>query len=425
MKKFPLLFLVILFVSCARNEFRYPEHLAISGLILPVYLQNDTAVFNLADYFQNPEKVKKITLSSGLSVEREKNRLRIFSDGEMVLPGNMRMKYEGYNYDIPVFMKPEEEGEESPVHILTDKLRGDTLFIRSLDSVLNWSVYWQNSRLGKQYLEVSDKGLKIIIPKAVKFLKKGEFRIWAANHTRLSNDIVLPLEKGKVLEHVRPEELLIRDTVLDHGIYDETITVFASPRESFKRLNRLLEKNLDTLGYHHMQVYIPGIEECGRFMSYATERLRQNRDTVCYRLLQLLAFHATIPGAPFLYFKSETEVNARNAPEKPDDIETFLKNSIQELERIRLSHMALIYGDFVPLRVEDQVYAYLRSYFGQNVIVVFNKGQDPISLKLDLPRMERNENFNSLFNSRFSYDNSRLILDVPANGVELIYSSTD
>lgn len=75
-----------------------------------------------------------------------------------------------------------------------------------------------------------------------------------------------------------------------------------------------------------------------------------------------------------------------------------------------------------PLRVEKQIYAYIRSFFGKNVLVVFNKGKETVSLKLDLPEMKREENFSSLFGNRFSYDNSKIILDVPAYGVEIIYN---
>lgn len=61
-------------------------------------------------------------------------------------------------------------------------------------------------------------------------------------------------------------------------------------------------------------------------------------------------------------------------------------------------------------------------FFGKNVLVVFNKGKETVSLKLDLPEMKREENFSSLFGNRFSYDNSKIILDVPAYGVEIIYN---
>ena len=74
----------------------------------------------------------------------------------------------------------------------------------------------------------------------------------------------------------------------------------------------------------------------------------------------------------------------------------------------------------IPLTTQQN--AYIRSFFGKNVLVVFNKGKETVSLKLDLPEMKREENFSSLFGNRFSYDNSKIILDVPAYGVEIIYN---
>ena len=68
------------------------------------------------------------------------------------------------------------------------------------------------------------------------------------------------------------------------------------------------------------------------------------------------------------------------------------------------------------------MYAYMRSYFEKETIVVFNKNQEAVTLKLDLPDLKREENFRALFDNRFSYNNSKLILDVPGNGVEVIYN---
>ena len=104
------------------------------------------------------------------------------------------------------------------------------------------------------------------------------------------------------------------------------------------------------------------------------------------------------------------------------DEQLNVKSKLSALNQLRGEHMASLYGDFIPLRVEKQIYAYIRSFFGKNVLVVFNKGKETVSLKLDLPEMKREENFSSLFGNRFSYDNSKIILDVPAYGVEIIYN---
>ena len=84
--------------------------------------------------------------------------------------------------------------------------------------------------------------------------------------------------------------------------------------------------------------------------------------------------------------------------------------------------MALRFGNYIPLRDDRHVYAYMRSYFGLEWIVIFNKGLEMTTLKLDLPYKYRNKDFKSLFGNRFSYGNSKLIADVPAQGIEVIYN---
>lgn len=103
--------------------------------------------------------------------------------------------------------------------------------------------------------------------------------------------------------------------------------------------------------------------------------------------------------------------------------EEMVKEKTARLNTFRRESMALMFGDFIPLRVENKVYAYLRSYFGEDVIVIFNKGKENVTLRFDLPQRERKGTFKSLFGGRFSYDNSKLIADVPANGVEIIYNT--
>jgi hypothetical protein len=42
---------------------------------------------------------------------------------------------------------------------------------------------------------------------------------------------------------------------------------------------------------------------------------------------------------------------------------------------MRKSSMALMYGDFQELRVDDNIFAYSRNYFGETVWIIFNKGK--------------------------------------------------
>lgn len=238
------------------------------------------------------------------------------------------------------------------------------------------------------------------------------------------------------------------DGQFDFNVYDDAVPVFALSNSGFDRLNNSLEESFKYYGTHNLMSYISGNQDRARFISYAAGDLSFNEDSkaagwtrrigerkpsdeAAYdKLVQLIAFNTTIPGIPVIYYGDEIGMTGGGDPDNRrmmrfeglSEAETMVKARTAALNNLRRNSMALIYGDFIPLRVEKDVYAYLRSYFGQDVVVVFNKGKEPVTLKFDLPQTERNSEFKALFNGRFSYDQSTLIIEVPADGVEVLYN---
>ena len=47
--------------------------------------------------------------------------------------------------------------------------------------------------------------------------------------------------------------------------------------------------------------------------------------------------------------------------------------------------MPLIYGDYKLLAVDDDVMAWSRSYMGETVVTVLNKGKEPRTVEITLP----------------------------------------
>lgn len=59
-------------------------------------------------------------------------------------------------------------------------------------------VYWQNFLVSE--VSVEEKKLTITIPAEATALKRSFLRIWASNEEGISNDVLIPLEQGKVLQ---------------------------------------------------------------------------------------------------------------------------------------------------------------------------------------------------------------------------------
>lgn len=280
---------------------------------------------------------------------------------------------------------------------------------------------------------------------------------WRTLTYKLKKDVMFPknITLYQVGETYGSRELIASyvgsgqmDGQFDFNVYDDAVATFARPDVGFQRLNNSLEESFHYYGVHNMMSYISGNQDRARFISYAAGDIsfeedskiagwkrkvgeRKPSDETAYdKLIQLIAFNATIPGIPVLYYGDEIGMTGGNDPDNRrmmrfqdlSEGEKMVKEKTAALMKFRKSSMALMYGDFIPLRVENKVYAYLRSYFGQDVVVVFNKEPEEVTLKLDLPQRDRKGQFKALFEGRFSYDNSKLIVDVPANGIEIIYN---
>ena len=504
-------------MCCRTKELRIPDQPGLSHLASPVFLKSDTTWVDLKDYFLYPEKIKKITPLAGVKLYWDKtaSTLGVIAGDSGVLLSGMNIRYEGYDYQIPV-MRP---NPDAGFYIGTDEVRGDTFFLQSTSPVIDWAVYFQNYKLAENFLSCTEKRVGIVLPEAARQLKYGELRIWARDSFSISNAIIIPLRRGKLITEVgqlndtdkrttviyglevkelaTPDTGFIADSMnpaysnievaaigqkmvegyfkdlgintlylfpkasadslsadlrklelearrcrltvvvtdslagLDRFVFDKATAVFARSNTGFEILAQALNATFQDAENDYLGIHYSGNGEAPRFVTRTDEFSllpvqSERQDTVYRKLVQFLAFNVTIPGIPMIGEGDEIgwpkKEGILGQGEEWTDEQLNVKSKLSALNQLRGEHMALLYGDFIPLRVEKQIYAYIRSFFGKNVLVVFNKGKETVSLKLDLPEMKREENFSSLFGNRFSYDNSKIILDVPAYGVEIIYN---
>lgn len=83
--------------------------------------------------------------------------------------------------------------------IYTDKYYNPGIMLTSQNAVQKVYVYWQNYLLPDKYVKIDKNKIEIIIPQDARKTNRSFVRVWASNAWGVSNDVMVPLEKGEVL----------------------------------------------------------------------------------------------------------------------------------------------------------------------------------------------------------------------------------
>ncbi len=233
------------------------------------------------------------------------------------------------------------------------------------------------------------------------------------------------------------------DSQFDFNIYDASVATFARPDVAFAQLNSSLHETFNYYGWNNLMGYISGNQDRARFISYAGGAVRFDEDakkagwtreigvgdSVAYnKLCMLNAFNMTIPGVPTIYYGDEFGSPGGNDPDnrkmmKFDGFngkEQFTLETVKRLVNIRRENMALNYGDFNVLIADKDIYAYVRTYLNNSVIVVFNKSNEGKEVTLQLPSFIGKKMFSAEFSSEFSIHNNALSIKVKPNFFEIL-----
>jgi glycosidase len=106
------------------------------------------------------------------------------------------------------------------------------------------------------------------------------------------------------------------------------------------------------------------------------------QDTLAYKKLALFhAFNMTIPGIPIIYYGDEYGLPGAGDPDNRRMMqfknlqtrEETLRQETKKLIAIRLSNMALLYGDLQILENTMNTLSYKRKYFDNEVTIKLDK----------------------------------------------------
>lgn len=229
----------------------------------------------------------------------------------------------------------------------------------------------------------------------------------------------------------------------DFNVYDAIITTLGTER-SLEDLANIINTSLEYYGFHHLMGNITGNQDRGRFISYASGALDFSEDAklagwtreigvdnpVGYKKCQMLnAIISTIPGVPVIYYGDEIGMPGGNDPDNrrmmrfenllPE--EQALKEVTSKLLHFRSNSLALIYGDYKLLKVDNETMIYQRTYFDQIVIIAINKSSEKKEISFILDDRFLGNEIKTLFEKDFKQNDNKISIELEANTFEIFY----
>jgi glycosidase len=185
----------------------------------------------------------------------------------------------------------------------------------------------------------------------------------------------------------------------DFNIYHTAIDVFGKPNQSLKSINKTILESLAAYGSHHTMGNISGNHDKCRFISLAGGAVSWNesdkaagwerhvgvtadgdaaREEAAYKAAMLLeVINLTIPGVPCIYQGDEYAEAGANDPDNRhmmkfnglSERQQQFRDEVQKLVQLRRNSLPLIYGEYIPVTVTDNLLVFDRTYMGQSVRV--------------------------------------------------------
>jgi glycosidase len=239
--------------------------------------------------------------------------------------------------------------------------------------------------------------------------------------------------------YVAPDKL---DGQFDFNLYFDLRTIMANDEGDFHDLANSLHQSLRYYGAHSLMGNITGNHDIPRFISFAGGALRfdddakeagwnrdiEVEDTIGYRRLAMLtAFNMTVPGVPVIYYGDEIGMPGAGDPDNRrmmrfSDLspqEKWVKEQTEKLVHLRRNNMSLMYGEYQLLHAEKDLLIFMRSYFNEKAVVIFNKSNQAQSIAL--PSVISNkEKWQTHFGHKLLEETERFYLELPPYTFEVL-----
>ena len=196
----------------------------------------------------------------------------------------------------------------------------------------------------------------------------------------------------------------------DFNIYHTAIDVLGEREgHSMRDLARTIEESGAAYGAHHTMGNISGNHDKTRFISLAGGAVSWDEDgkaagwtrhvgigdsvRAYSKALLLEKLNLTLPGVPCIYQGDEFGQEGGNDPDNRrfmrfSGYNHFEQHNLDEVRRFaqqRRENIALQFGDYLPLYVDDNTLVYLRTYMGEGVLVAINNAGQAVDVDVTIP----------------------------------------
>lgn len=430
---------ISLLSGCLQKEFSfdYADHL---GNITPCIVEQDTTVVILRDYFPKMNDMDTLTIMTSAEAP-----FLVMYECYDTIDGMDKFCPLLVKNAIPAKLEGADKSKAPKMSTFPAGSSGKDFFIKIEGGMQQLVILWEGRILerGRHFDLLSDSLVRVRAPRAARKVERSHIQAFVANASGVGNDILVPLEYGKVVRdpvylkrtdkhyqildslpgkslyqigetygslslislYVKPGML---DGQFDFNVYDTYIWATTRPEGSFESLAGCIDANLDVYGYHNLMGYISGNHDRSRYVSLASGDVKHDEDqklagwkrnivvsdTMAYRKLAMLhALNLTLPGVPCIYYGDEYGQPGANDPDNRrwmefegySSYEQQVADAVKELTHLRRSSMPLMYGDYFRLAAENDIFAFMRSYMGEAVITFLNKSADSREVSVSLP----------------------------------------
>ncbi|MDP6684324.1 MAG: alpha-amylase family glycosyl hydrolase [Candidatus Marinimicrobia bacterium] len=210
-----------------------------------------------------------------------------------------------------------------------------------------------------------------------------------------------------ILSYVNPAEL---NAQFNFDIYFIARNIFKSPIGDMSSLKETMEQNLQVYQPINLMGTITSSHDQIRFISVADEQMTyvENGTERAFsdppeevehmssyqKLANFTAFNFSIPGIPVVYYGEEIGLEGAGDPDNRRTMrfgknlnmgESMLNEKVSSLAYLRREYSALSIGDFYSVYSDGPVWAYLKVYFDEIILVAINQSDKNQSVSFDCP----------------------------------------